>query len=142
MRSLPVVSAATLLAACAAASAAPEGAGAPQGVVDITWEWVSTVTPVTRVEVRDPERYTLFLQSDGPARVRFDCNQGSGTYEMAPGKLAFGPFMSTRMACPEDSQDAQYADGLQRVVSFFLRDGDLYLELPMDSGTMRFRRAR
>jgi len=110
-------------------------------VVEVTWEWVSTVTPVTQVEARDPERYTLFLQRDSVARVRFDCNQGSGTYEMAPGKLTFGPFMATRMACPEDSQDAQYADWLQRVASYFLHDGELFLELLMDSGTMRFRRA-
>lgn len=30
---------------------------------------------------------------------------------------------------------------LQRVVSFFVQDGALYLELPYDSGTMRFREA-
>ena len=31
---------------------------------------------------------------------------------------------------------------LQRVTSFFVEDGTLYLELPYDSGTMRFREAR
>jgi hypothetical protein len=30
---------------------------------------------------------------------------------------------------------------LQRVSSFFVEGGELYLELPADSGTMRFRKA-
>lgn len=50
--------------------------------------------------------------------------------------------MSTRSACPDDSQGTQYMDGLQRAATYFLRDDGLFLELPMDSGTMRFRRAR
>ena len=30
---------------------------------------------------------------------------------------------------------------LQRIASFFIERGELYLELPVDSGTMRFRQA-
>ena len=68
-------------------------------------------------------------------------NNGGGNYQISAGKLSFGPLMSTRMACPPGSLDATYTRDLQRVVSFFVQDGDLYLELPVDSGTMRFQPA-
>jgi hypothetical protein len=45
------------------------------------------------------------------------------------------------MACPPDSRATVFMRDLQRAVSFFVQDGKLYLELPMDSGTMRFRAA-
>jgi hypothetical protein len=38
------------------------------------------------------------------------------------------------MARPQDSLDSQFMKDLQRVSSFFLQDGNLYLELPFDSG--------
>ena len=37
--------------------------------------------------------------------------------------------------------DGPFMRNLQRVTSFFLQDGLLYLELPYDSGTMKFRPA-
>ena len=46
------------------------------------------------------------------------------------------------MACPEDSLDGPFTRDLQRAVSFFVEKGNLYLELPADSGTMRFQAAR
>jgi heat shock protein HslJ len=42
------------------------------------------------------------------------------------------------MACPPDSLDSAFMRDLQRVVSFFVDSGTLYLELPDDSGTMKF----
>lgn len=113
----------------------------PQSVLKKTWQWESTVTPVERTTVPNPERYTIRLTEDKKLEARFDCNRGGGGYEISPGKLSFGPLMSTRMACPEDSLDAPFMKDLQRVVSFFVEDGNLYLELPADSGTMRFRAA-
>jgi len=61
-----------------------------------------------------------------------------GNYKIAEGQLSFGPMMSTRMACPPDTLDAFFMRDLQRVASFFVEEGALYLELPYDSGTMRF----
>lgn len=42
---------------------------------------------------------------------------------------------------PPDSRATVFIRDLQRVVSSFVQDGKLYLELPMDSGTMRLRPA-
>ena len=133
-----------MLAGCAGHPASPENAyrNDPQAVLDQTWQWESTTNPVERIVVPEPERYTVWLGADGRAQMRFDCNRGGGGYEISPGKLTFGPLMSTRMACPPDSLDNVFMRDLQRVVSFFLRKDRLYLELPYDSGTMTFRPPR
>ena len=111
----------------------------PQAVIGKTWQWESTTNPVEKIVVPEPERYTVFLGGNGRAQMMFDCNHGSGGFEIGPGRLTFGPLMSTRMACPPDSLDTVFVRDLQRVVSFFLRDDRLYLELPYDSGTLKFR---
>jgi heat shock protein HslJ len=82
------------------------------------------------------------LVTDGKAQIRFDCNRGGGEFKISPGKLSFSPLFSTRMACPEDSLDSSFTRDLQRVVSFFVDNGRLYLEPPYDSGTMKFRAGR
>lgn len=130
-----------ILAGCAGKPASTENThlNDPQAVLGKTWEWESTTNPKEKIVVPEPERYTVWLGADGRAQMRFDCNRGGGGYEISPGKLTFGPLMSTRMACPPDSLDSVFMRDLQRVASFFLRDDRLYLELPYDSGTMMFR---
>ena len=113
----------------------------PQSVLDKTWQWESTITPVEKITVPNPERYTILLKADGRAQARFDCNRGGGDYKISEGKLSFGLLVSTRMACPPGTLDAAFMKDLQRVSSFFIENGNLYLELPYDSGTMRFRPA-
>jgi len=113
----------------------------PEMIIGKTWQWVSTISPVEKITVTTPDRYTILLHPDGKIQARFDCNRGGGNYEISEGKLSFGPMMSTRMACPPDTLDAQFMRDLQQVSSFFLEGGQLYLELPLDSGTMRFKQA-
>ena len=104
------------------------------------WEWVRTVTPVEQLSVAHPERYTVRFSEQGRLQARFDCNSGGGSYTMTAGRVSLGLLMTTRMACPEDSMDALFMRDLARVQSFFIQGDTLFLELPMDSGTMEFRR--
>ena len=113
----------------------------PQSVLNRTWQWESTIAPVEKILVPNPERYTILLEAEGKAQVRFDCNRGGGEFKISPGRLTFGPLLSTRMACPPDSLDGPFMRDLQRVTSFFIENGNLFLELSLDSGTMRFRPA-
>ncbi|MGE5302642.1 MAG: META domain-containing protein [Alphaproteobacteria bacterium] len=131
------------IAGCAAIGPAGSAARSrdPQAVLGKLWQWQETITPVEKITAPNPERYTLLLTGDGKLQARFDCNSGGGAYKISEGKLSFGPLVSTRMACPPGSLDGPYMRDLQRVVSFFIQDANLYLELPVDSGTMRFRPA-
>jgi len=103
----------------------------PASVVNKTWQWQGTVTPVDRITVPQPERYTIRLTSEGRVQAVFDCNRGGGDYEMTEGRLTFGPLLSTRMACPPDTQDEVFMRDLQRVQSFFVENGELFLELTL-----------
>ena len=109
-----------------------------QDVLNKTWQWEATVTPVEKIAVPTPGKYTILLTEDGKLKANFDCNRGGGKYQISKGSLTFSPIMSTRMACPEKSLDAVFMRDLQRVASFFIDKGDLFLELVYDSGTMKF----
>lgn len=130
---LPVI-----LAACSTLDE-PQRSHDPQTIVNKTWQWQGTVTPVETIVSPNPERYTMKLSENGRAEVRFDCNRGGGNYQISDGKLSFSPMISTRMACPEGGLDYLFGKQLQEVVSFFIENDELYLELPVDAGTMRFR---
>jgi len=109
-----------------------------QMVVNKVWQWEGTNTPVEKVLVAHPDRYTILFADEGRLEARFDCNRGGGSYKVEKGTLFLGPFMSTRMACPEDSQDGPFMRDLERVRSFHVEDGVLFLEFPENGGAMRF----
>jgi heat shock protein HslJ len=110
-------------------------------VVDVVWEWVSATTPAEEVKVDHPDRYTLRLGSDGRVALKADCNRGSGGYAISGDRaLTVKPIALTRAMCPPGSLSNRFAKDVGRATSYFVRDGDLYLELPVDSGTLRFRR--
>jgi heat shock protein HslJ len=108
-------------------------------LVDRTWQWVATTTVGEKVIPPAPERYTIRLTAEGRLQARFDCNSGGGAYQASAGRLSFGPMMSTRIACPPDSLDRVFMQGLAEVESFFVEGGLLQLGLKADSGTMNFR---
>jgi membrane-bound inhibitor of C-type lysozyme len=49
-----------------------------------------------------------------------------------------GPIALTRAACPPGSFSDRFAREVGRATSYFVKDGELFLELPVDSGTLRF----
>ena len=72
----------------------------------------------------------------GPTAIK-----GYGTYSVgADRQIALGPIALTRAACPPGSLEDRFAREVGRATSYFMRDDDLYLELPADSATLRFRR--
>lgn len=147
MKSRRIAAAAAFGVAISAAGCAGTGADAgrlrsPAAVIGKSWQWEATVTPVEKIEVPQPERYTFELQADGKVVARFDCNRGGGSYKIGDGTISFSPLASTRAACPPDSHDARFVRDLGAAARFFVEGGRLYLDLPADGGTMRFRLAR
>jgi heat shock protein HslJ len=113
----------------------------PSNVLDATWQWVSFTSPVEQIPVDAPERYTIRFGRDGRVAVRADCNRGSSGYSVsADRRITLGPIVLTRMMCPPGSLSDRFVREVGRASSYFLKDGDLYLELPVDSGTLRFKR--
>lgn len=118
--------------------------GLPADVLEVTWEWESLVTPVETLAPDRPDRYTIRFERTGRVSVRADCNRGGGSYTVTrERRLSFGPIALTRAACPAGSLGDRFARDVQRVSSYFVpRGGSLFLEMPVDSGTLRFRRQR
>ena len=110
----------------------------PDAVIGLLWQWVGTSTPDDDISVSEPERYLLLLNAEGRAEIEFDCNSGGGDYSIDEGSLTFGPLISTRMACPDDTQDFVYMSQLQRATVFYVEGGELHVERAMNGGTMRF----
>lgn len=130
-----------LVAGCSTPDDAGQRSVDTKRVTGVTWEWTGTKVPDRQIDVSRPDRYTIRLKQDGEARIRYDCNHGGAMFEIAEGKLSFGPLTFTRIKCGEGSQSISYRQQLTLVESFFTRDGDLYLNLPRASATMRFRKA-
>lgn len=120
----------------------PAGAALPPEAIGTVWQWVSFTTPKEQIDVDDPARYTLELAADGSAALQVDCNRGVSQYTLEPdNRISFSPAGVTMMMCVDDQLGHRFTSELERVVSWFQQDGDFFLELPMDSGTFRFRQA-
>ena len=111
--------------------------GAPS-LTGTTWQWVSTTTPVEETAVSDPTRYTITFNDDGTAAIKADCNNVAATYTTDSSSLTIIPGPTTLAACPEDSQGDQFVSSLSNAAIYFFQDGDLYMDMKLDSGTLRF----
>ncbi len=105
----------------------------------IEWRWQQTLSGDGSTLVpADPASYTLTFRDDGKIAARVDCNQAGGTYTLKNGQLKIDITHSTQAMCPPDSLDRDFLRQLDAVAIYFLRNGNLYLDMKMDSGTMKF----
>lgn len=131
-----------VIATAASAQGEKDSVMLPEEMVGVTWEWVSFTTPKEQIDVAEPERYTVKFSPEGAMAIRVDCNRGfSQLAAAADSRITIEPIALTMMACEDDQLGDRFTRELERVGSFFILDGDLLLELPMDSGTFRFRPA-
>lgn len=85
----------------------------------------------------DPEDYSIQFFDDGSLGVRVDCNVGNGIYEVDSSDfITLQAF--TLAACGPESLDNEFRQGLSDAVNYFFLEGDLYMDLPVDTGTLKF----
>jgi len=86
-----------------------------------------------------PENYTLEFLEDGSIVAKADCNQAIGSFSITDGReIMIGPLATTSAACPPESIGDDYVQGLNNAAIYFFQDGDLFLDIRYDTGTMRF----
>lgn len=107
-------------------------------LVGPTWQWVSTTTPTEVISVVDPTRYTIVFNEDGTANITADCNSVGATYTADASALSITLGASTMVACPPDSQVNPFLAGIAGAALYFFEDGNLYIDMVADSGTMQF----
>ena len=107
----------------------------------VIWKWQRTMyNNDTKSEPTDPSRYTILLMPEGHLSVHLDCNAGGGRYTLNGSAVTLELTHTTMAACPPGSLAQQFMKNLAAARIAFMRDGNLYLDLMYDSGTMKFAR--
>ena len=103
------------------------------------WTWVNTkMSDGTVTTPSKPGAFAATFQTDGRVVANTDCNTGNGGYTLgADNGLTIGPMASTMMFC-EGSNEGVYFQQLGNVGSYKIDNGQLWLMLKYDSGTMIF----
>jgi heat shock protein HslJ len=105
------------------------------------WQWVRTLYNDDRkFEPADPKNYTVQFQEDGTLSIKADCNQKGGAFSVFPAErtVSIEITHSTMAFCPEGSLEDEFVKGLGAAAIYFIKEGDLSIDLKYDSGTMRF----
>lgn len=106
------------------------------------WMWeASQYNNDTRAVPDAPERYVIVFEAGGGFSGQADCNRIRGQYTADGQQISFGPIISTKAMCPENSLDQTFLKDLGNAAIFFLKDNTLYLDLKFHAGTMAFVRA-
>ena len=139
VRHWPVLLALLLGAAQAATLSSGDGDGVEIGGIVWTWQG-STYGNDTVTAPDDPTRYTILLMPEGHLSVKIDCNAGGGRWTLDGSAISLELTHATTAACPPGSLADRFMRDLAAARIAFMRNGDLYLDLMYDSGTMRFGR--
>lgn len=121
-----------------AAPAAQADAGATDSLTAQPWQWIAFTSPVEQFEVATPERYLLTFYADATVSVVADCNNAAGSYTEDVGALTITLGPTTAAACPPDSRSDQFVRLLGGAARYFFQDGQLFIDLFADGGTMAF----
>jgi heat shock protein HslJ len=108
-------------------------------LVGTSWEWVTVIDSMGQTIVNDPTRYTIVLARINVAAIQADCNAVTATYFADESNLSIEFGATTLVACPPDSQDSLFLNSIGRAASYTLEDGDLFIEMVADTGTVIFR---
>ena len=108
-------------------------------LINVTWRWQQTVYNNDRKNVPlNPANYTLKLLANGKVGIRADCNRGGGVYTLRGNEIAMEIAYTTRAACPPESLEQDFIKDLNAAARYFMEAGILYIDLKLDTGTMKF----
>ncbi len=103
-----------------------------------TWQWLGTMTAKGPITVADSARYLVEFMDDGSVVITADCNNVIAQYTVDESSITVTPGPSTLVACEGDSQGDLFVQQLSAAAIYFFKEGDLYIDMFADGGTMRF----
>lgn len=118
-------------------------AGAGESVMDNafltnSWQWVSFTNPAEQYDIDMPQNYVLTFYEDGTVTIIADCNSVLGNYAVDAGSLTMTLGSATLASCPAESRSDQFTQYLSSAARYFFEDGNLYIDLMADGGTLAF----
>ena len=106
------------------------------------WQWEGLVSPAGRIEIEQPERYTLELQNGGKVVVRADCNRAQGSQKFDGRALSIRLTSMSKATCASGSLSNRFVTLLEAAAAQRVRGDNLFIDLASEGGTMRFVRAK
>jgi len=103
-----------------------------------SWMWTGFTDPTQQFDVENPENYTLAFQDDGTVTIKADCNNAIGSYTLDGSSITIEVGPMTMAACPPDSRSDDFVKYLGFAAIYFFDEGDLFIDLMADGGTMQF----
>jgi len=110
----------------------------PDALTATPWMWVGFTDPTQQYGVENPEGYTLTFQDDGTVNIKADCNNAIGSYTLDGSSIQIVVGPMTMAACPPESRSDDFVKYLGFAAIYFFQDGDLFIDLLADGGTMQF----
>lgn len=108
------------------------------------WVWIKTlINNDEKIVPSTPEKFTLtFNQNTKTVSITTDCNNiGEPKYQTnESNSLTIEPPEMTLIGC-EYSNEGQFINDLTQVKSYVLENGNLFLQIKLDSGVMEFSKA-
>ena len=102
------------------------------------WQWVAFTNPMEGYQIENPQNYLTTFNEDGALNIVADCNNAMGSYTVEGTSLTIEMGAMTMAACPPESRSDDFVKYLGSAASYFLKDGNLFLDLMADGGTMEF----
>ena len=75
---------------------------------------------------------------DGTLAIKADCNQVTGNYAFDGSSILINLGAMTLANCTLGSLDQEFLRDLSGASTTFFQDGNLYIDIMMDTGTMQF----
>lgn len=100
--------------------------------------WVGFTDPDQQFSLENPENYTITFKDDGTVNIKADCNNASGSYSVDDSSIQIEVGAMTRAMCLPESLSDEFITNLGYAAIYFFEDGNLYIDLMADGGTMEF----
>jgi len=105
------------------------------------WQWQRTsYSHGTESRPDHSEHYTLRFEPDGVLSAKVDCNTAGGMYRFTGNQITIKLINSTLMSCELGSLEQVFQQNLGAAVGYFMKQGQLFLDLSNGAGTMAFDR--
>jgi heat shock protein HslJ len=116
----------------------PQPAAIDVALLENDWHWIGLTDPTQQIAIETPANYVLSFQGDGSVLIKADCNNATGSYTTANGAITIAVGPMTLAACPPDSRSDQFVKLLGNAARYHFKDGNLYIDLKADGGTLAF----
>ena len=121
-----------------AATPEPAAISASPALSANSWQWTGFTGAAEQFKVEQPANYQLTFNADGTVNIKADCNNATGSYTSDDSSVTIQVGPMTMAACPEGSRSDQFVKLLGGAAKYFFADGNLFIDLMADGGTLRF----